>query len=242
MLSERLTTANQVLFLERLVFNKLFVFLLLAVVILVFESTSLDIEAQNLFYNRQTGYWLIGPHLGYYNMLKLIFYSGVKGGIIIFGIGNLIALIRSSLGGKAPREKAKRKIIVLSLILIPATVSGLKHVTNTYCPYHLKIYNGDKPYVKLFQKYPEHFQTNDKGRCFPAGHASGGFALMCLYFVMKRRRLGLLIGLGLGWMMGLYQMFRGAHFLSHTLVTMFLSWLMILWIYDYCAKDFKNEG
>ncbi len=68
------------------------------------------------------------------------------------------------------------------------------------------------------------------GRCFPAGHASGGFALMslCLFPVSNRnRKLLLLVGFTLGWLMGLYQMARGEHFITHTLFTMFLSLFVI---------------
>ena len=64
---------------------------------------------------------------------------------------------------------------------------------------------------------------------FPAGHASGGFGLLCLAFAwpqVRTCRLGLLAALLIGGWMGLYQMARGEHFLSHTLVTAALAWLV----------------
>ena len=54
---------------------------------------------------------------------------------------------------------------------------------------------------------------------------------MALYFVFKGRRAkraGLLFGLTLGWGLGVFQMLRGEHFLSHTIVSMLASWLVIL--------------
>ena len=39
---------------------------------------------------------------------------------------------------------------------------------------------------------------------------------------------GLAIGFTMGWTMGLYQMLNGNHYLSHTLVTMLLAWLVIV--------------
>ena len=69
------------------------------------------------------------------------------------------------------------------------------------------------------------------GGCFPAGHASGGFALLGLVAARgtRRWRNGILaLGLGLGWWMGGYQMLKGAHYLSHTLTTMIVAWLVVL--------------
>jgi membrane-associated PAP2 superfamily phosphatase len=73
-------------------------------------------------------------------------------------------------------------------------------------------------------------RPNKRQRCFPAAHASGGFALLSLYFLFKKRRnrrLALGFALTLGWLMGGYKMVVGDHFISHTLITMELAWLLI---------------
>ena len=45
----------------------------------------------------------------------------------------------------------------------------------------------------------------------------------------RRWRHGILaLGLGLGWWMGGYQMLKGAHYLSHTVTTMLVAWLVVL--------------
>jgi membrane-associated PAP2 superfamily phosphatase len=53
---------------------------------------------------------------------------------------------------------------------------------------------------------------------------------MALYFVLTggARWLGLACGLAAGWSVGIYQMLKGAHYLSHTVVTMIVAWLLIL--------------
>ncbi|SFV54930.1 PAP2 family protein [hydrothermal vent metagenome] len=40
--------------------------------------------------------------------------------------------------------------------------------------------------------------------------------------------IGFFTGMIIGWSMGLYKMMIGDHFLSHTLITMVLAWLIIL--------------
>ena len=70
-----------------------------------------------------------------------------------------------------------------------------------------------------------------RGRGFPAGHASGGFALVALAGLAatrRSRRIALAIGLALGTMMGIYQMLKGAHYLSHTLITALFCWIVFL--------------
>jgi membrane-associated PAP2 superfamily phosphatase len=54
---------------------------------------------------------------------------------------------------------------------------------------------------------------------------------MSLFFFFRdprRKWLGLAAGLSIGWVLGLFQMARGEHFLSHTIVTMLLTWAVIL--------------
>jgi len=75
------------------------------------------------------------------------------------------------------------------------------------------------------------------GHCFPSGHASGGFALLALYFaayphVTKNAWRFLLPGILLGTSFGLAQQLRGAHFLSHDVWTAFLCWFMSLLIFS----------
>ena len=54
---------------------------------------------------------------------------------------------------------------------------------------------------------------------------------MSFFFLFKKRRnkyLALGAALIIGWAMGTYKMIIGDHFLSHTVITMILAWLIIL--------------
>jgi membrane-associated PAP2 superfamily phosphatase len=216
----------------KIIFHKKKLFLILTFIMIFFEFSNADVFIQNFFFNKKTNVWIIGEHLKYYYALKWVFYKGIKGVIIIFGI---IQIISAIINYRKKKNIKKNLFIVFSLAFIPLTVAGLKQITNVYCPYELNIYNGDKPYVKLFEKYPDNIKTKGKG--FPAGHASGGFALMCLFFVMKRKKHGFMIGFFTGWIMGLYQMMRGAHFLSHTIVSMWIAWFILIIVYPIIFKE-----
>lgn len=72
--------------------------------------------------------------------------------------------------------------------------------------------------------------------CFPAGHASAGYAWLCLYYFAllwrpSWRWAGLWIGLGAGLVFGISQQLRGAHFLSHDVATALICWLLSLGLY-----------
>ena len=111
------------------------------------------------------------------------------------------------------------------MALVPIISTQLRAVSHMATPLELKMYGGVHEHLLLFQAKPAGYPCH----AFPAGHASGGFALMCLYWTWadrSYRRLGLVIGLGVGGLMGLYQIARGEHFLSHTLATALIAWLV----------------
>jgi membrane-associated PAP2 superfamily phosphatase len=143
----------------------------------------------------------------------------------------LIILIYNSINKDSPFKKYHRQILIffLGIVLIPLIAGNIKKFTNIYCPNQLEIYNGKYPYVKVLEPYPAGFKQTKKGQCFPAGHAVTGFCLMILFFVFEKKRwkwAGLLLGLVLGWILGTYQMLKGAHFIGDTLVAMFCCFLI----------------
>ncbi|QFR49914.1 phosphatase PAP2 family protein [Sulfurimonas lithotrophica] len=212
----------------------------LLITLVVFEVTNLDFLVQNQFYNFDTKQWIVDRN-DY--VLELIFYSGVKKILILFAISILILLIffRQTLFVK--EYKKGLLIVLLSGIFIPAVIGGLKNISNTPCPKNIEYFNGKYPNVKVFESYPETFKQECKIRCWPAGHASGGFALLSLFFLFKTHKnkvYALLLGIVLGWSMGIYKMSIGDHFLSHNIVTMLLAWIIILIISKTVFLDLKK--
>lgn len=203
--------------------------LVLAAALAAFEFTGLDLWVQDRLYNFEEHRWAVDAQapLG-----RLVFYTGPKALII----PTAVAVLVLAAGPARWRERlrfARRDlwVAVLTLVTVPVLAGLGKNHTNTFCPSEIRRYGGDVPYVKLCEPYPEDDRPARRGHCFPAGHASGGFALLGLMWLRRTRvwRLGgLALGLGVGWWMGGYQMLKGAHYLSHTVVTMLLAWIVLL--------------
>ena len=98
------------------------------------------------------------------------------------------------------------------------------------CPWDLLRYGGEKAYYELFSRRPAGMGS---AGCFPAGHASAGYAWVALYFFYLATRprwrwWGLGAAMALGMVFGIAQQLRGAHFLSHDLWALMLCWLVAL--------------
>jgi membrane-associated PAP2 superfamily phosphatase len=121
----------------------------------------------------------------------------------------------------------------LAVIVSVGTVGALKTVTNKDCPRDLTAFGGEHAYVALFAHRPAELRN---ARCFPAAHASAGYALLALYFMLRERnrrwaRIGLAIGVLTGLVFGLSQQSRGAHFVSHDVWSAFIVWTIALSTY-----------
>ncbi len=201
--------------------------LLLGAALAVFELTGLDLAVQDRFYDFGAQRWIVD---GNEPVGRLLFYNGPKIAIIALGVAVLVL----ALGPARWRERFRfdRRglwIAFLTLAAVPALAGWGKATTNVFCPSEVRRYGGDAPYVKVFEHYPSGDRPARRGRGFPAGHASGGFALMGLAWLRtsaRWRRSTILLGLAVGWWMGGYQMLKGAHYLSHTVTTMLLAWII----------------
>ena len=140
----------------------------------------------------------------------------------------LFAAIRWPVGilRKLPtRGRAQLALTVLASVL---AVSLIKHFSDTSCPWDLREFGGVAHYVSHWA-----WGVNDGGAggCFPAGHASAAFAYVGGYFVLRRvSPRAALIWLGTavvaGLALGLSQQLRGAHYMSHTLWTAWVCWVV----------------
>ncbi len=198
---------------------------------LIVEFSPLDLLLQDYIYNFSTHSWPIDRDE---KILKVLFYNGPKLVLAILGITALGIFISTFFSKKYHSLKYPCLYFFLSIALVSGIIASMKNFTNTYCPWDVARYGGDQPYVKVLSCYPKDFVQGKKPKCFPGGHASGGFALFCLVFLAKNRKkflMGLSVALASGWIMGIYQMLKGAHYFTHNLATMFLSWIMCMLLF-----------
>ena len=134
-------------------------------------------------------------------------------------------------------DASERLQMAVSALLALAMVSITKNLSNTSCPWDLAEFGG-------VARYASHWALGmldgGGGRCFPAGHASAGFAFVGGYFALRRRqpraaRWWLAGALAAGLILGGAQQVRGAHFMSHTLWTGWMCWVTG-WLCDLAAS------
>lgn len=222
------------------------ILLLLLTSFFFFEFSPIDIAIQDYFYNFSSHQWIVDKNSA---IPKLIFYDGIKKVYILFVIGVLISLLFFRQSPVIIKLKKGLFVVLLSCIAIPLFIGLLKAITNVPCPKDIDHYGGNYPYVTVLSKYPSTFQQTKSIKCYPAGHASGGFALMSLFFLFsgrKRKIIALFSAIIIGWTIGSYKMIIGDHFFSHTWITMILSWLLILLInhgvHKFNLPTFKDNS
>lgn len=121
---------------------------------------------------------------------------------------------------------ARRVQLALTTLAALLTVSTIKLYSHTSCPWDLQEFGGVATHVS---HWALGLRDGGTGGCFPAGHASAGFAFVGGFFAFRhvlpgtaRRWLAgaMLVGL----VFGMAQQVRGAHYMSHTLWTAWLCW------------------
>ncbi len=126
----------------------------------------------------------------------------------------------------AAEQRLRLRAVAATALAIPLSVSLLKAIAFSHCPWDLSRYGGWAPYVRLLEAAPPGVAA---GHCFPAGHATSGLWLIAvsLLWTAKAPRKAVAVAacaVTAGLALGFLQQMRGAHFLSHTLWS---AWLAI---------------
>ena len=138
----------------------------------------------------------------------------------------LLVAIFWPFGSLKKLPKKRRVQLALTTLATLLVVSLIKTYSRTSCPWDLRQFGGVAAYVS---HWAWGVADGGTGRCFPAGHASAGFAFIGGFFVFRHGQPNtawcwfagaMLVGLTFG----LSQQIRGAHFMSHTLWTAWLCW------------------
>ena len=155
--------------------------LLGAGLVAVSQFTDIDRSISNLFYApadhtfplRHEWFLQIVMHLWAKYLLVLLACVVLTGFLVSFAVDALRPLRRQLL------------FVLLAMTLGPASVAWLRNSVDKHCPYDTDIYGGLAPYERLFDAPARGVKT---ARCWPSGHAAGGFGLFAFYFLWRRRR------------------------------------------------------
>lgn len=204
-----------------------FGFVGLCATLILFHWTDLDVWFQQFLYHETDGTWVWDAREP---ISRFLLYDGVKALLIVVAVFSLVVLVLDKWRHFLGARRRPLLVLALSLLLVPFSVSALKATTNVPCPHDVVRFGGPLPHVGVFDAWPSGSKPAQRQRCFPAGHASGGFALFALVLFGRDRREKILIAAGvlmLSWSMGFYKMAVGDHFLSHTAVSMFMGIILV---------------
>lgn len=188
-----------------------------------------DLWLQPWFFNASAGQWFFPP--GDRGAAYWFFYRGAKTLIAVAGGGALVWLLGRALMRRRWRPFDTRALLALCVVgFTPLIIGILKKHTGVSCPAQETIFLGPYLHTTITDRLFDLAPLNTHLRCWPAGHASAGFGLLGYrLFAPVDQRMNWRYwwpGLTAGWVMGIYQMARGQHYLSHTIVTMALAVLL----------------
>ena len=209
------------------------------------EHSVIDLMIANWFYLGD-GRWVVDKSAV---MPDLIFYTGIKRVLILLELYLLIACIYRYYQAKKQRQSSQAWLkpvqrfsqqelvyLVVVMLMIPTVVASLKAVTHVVCPAYLELFGGELSYLPMWQS----MRAGLDAKCFPAAHASSGFALYAFAFLPSLYRYRIRIDVvvtSLAWVMGVYKMLIGDHFVSHTIVSMCLAWAICALMAVIFLKD-----
>jgi len=181
----------------------------------------LDYAWSHWLFAQEGGHWALKGHW----LLSDVIHSGGRQLSVLLAVGCITLYIASFWAMSLQTHRRVLAYLSVAPLLASAAALLVKRVSGVECPWSLQPFGGDLPYLPLLQQ----LVAPGEGACFPAGHASAGYAWFALYFaaaaVWPRRRMVVLFGvLCAGGVFGVAQQLRGAHFLSHDLWSLTLCW------------------
>jgi membrane-associated PAP2 superfamily phosphatase len=210
--------------------------------LLVLEATSIDLALARLSYDQRLHSFPLREHF----LTTRVAHDGVKVASALVFAWILVSVWRP-IGLLARLDRTRRVYLFVAAATCLVVVASLKRGSALHCPRGLLEFGGSHAYLQLFDPIPEGWK---RGACFPAGHASSAFAYIGGYFAWRgvdRRvaRAWLIAVLVVGAWAGVSQQLRGAHFLSHTLWTLWLAWALsavLAWLARSRLRPINRTG
>lgn len=201
--------------------------------LILFPPQTLDIAISHLFFDGQG--WPLKNEFFFnvvlYKLSKII-PIGVALASVYVLLKNLIAYRR---GLQQDSYWIYRPLYIFIAMLVSVLVIyWLKASTGVYCPWSVSYFSGDHAL-----RDPTWSWVFQEGRCWPSGHSATGFCLFALFFALRDKypqlaQKTLVAVLLFGAICSMTRIAQGAHFLSHTLATALIDWIICASLYVLC--------
>lgn len=187
----------------------------LLVLTLVWDASGADLPAMT---------WLGSPQGFAWRdqwWLSNVMHTGAKQLAVLVYVG-VLAMTLWPRGIWRQLPPSQRQEIAMGITLSLVVVTAIKRISLTSCPWDLEAFGGTARYVS---HWTWGVSDGGGGSCFPGGHASSAFAFLALSLPWltssqtDHQRMGRAMTVAIlliGWVLGLAQTLRGAHYPSHT--------------------------
>lgn len=201
--------------------------------LILFPPQTLDIAISGLFFDGQG--WPLKNDF----FFNVVLYKSSK--IIPIGaaLASVYVLVKNLIANRRGLQPDSYWIyrplyIIIAMLACVLVVWWLKASTGVYCPWSVSYFSGDHAL-----REPTWSWVFQDGRCWPSGHSGTGFCLLALFFALRDKypqlaRKTLVAVLLLGTICSLTRIVQGAHFLSHTLATALIDWIICAGLYVLC--------
>lgn len=201
--------------------------------LILFPPQTLDIAISGLFFDTQG--WPLKNDF----FFNVVLYKSSK--IIPIGaaLASVYVLVKNLIANRRGLQPDSYWIyrplyIIIAMLACVLVVWWLKASTGVYCPWSVSYFSGDHAL-----REPTWSWVFQDGRCWPSGHSGTGFCLLALFFALRDKypqlaRKTLVAVLLLGIICSLTRIVQGAHFLSHTLATALIDWIICAGLYVLC--------
>lgn len=206
----------------------------LVVVSIVIVLGDIDRRLADYFFMLQGGRWAWKDSW----ITEVFFHKGGRALSLLLALIVLLLIVVSHFTRLLAEHKKPLLYLLLASIGSSLLIGFLKTSLAVSCPWEFERYGGNLAYSLVVEQL---FLRNGSG-CFPAGHASAGYAWVSCYFLGLHYQsrwcwAGLIIPLLAGFVLGLVQQIRGAHFISHDVFTLALCWFYSLGLFFVFFKS-----
>jgi membrane-associated PAP2 superfamily phosphatase len=193
--------------------------------LIVWDSLGFDLAAERWFggargFPAQSTWWSTS-----------LLHDGGRWFAWLLAAALLLVAVRTSPAPATGLQRAERLRWIGVMLLCVLVVPLIKRYSATSCPWDLAEFGGRARYVP---HWSWGVADGGPGHCFPSGHAVAAFAFFAMYFQWRphdrgRSRAWLVGVCVLGAVLGMAQIARGAHYVSHVLWSAWACWTICVY-------------